>query len=101
MVRALVEVGLGYREFAGSAARDSPIVTTPLKSPEATRSISSSICCSEEDGELSRAYEEWGSGGAEGPAAALAVEFVAAFTGGRMEKREGEGAMNERYWSKT
>ena len=37
-----------------------PIVTTALYNPLAMRSISSSICCSDEEGELSIVYEEWG-----------------------------------------
>ena len=37
-----------------------PIVTTALYNPLAIRSISSSICCSDEEGELSTVYEEWG-----------------------------------------
>ncbi len=37
----------------------------------------------------------------EGPAAALVEDAGAAFVGGISEKREGDGAMKERYWSKT
>jgi hypothetical protein len=36
------------------------MVATVLKSPLATRSISSSICCSVDEGELRMVYVEWG-----------------------------------------
>jgi hypothetical protein len=76
----------------------SPVVTTALNNPLATLSISSSICCSVEEGELRVVYVETGpekvdwvgdvrSGGGGG--------------GGRREKRAGDGAINDRYWSTT
>ena len=77
------------------------MVTTTLKRPVAIRSISSSICCSVDDGEFRSVYEENGCVVVEGPAAALGAEAGGALTGGRIEKREGEGEMNERYWSNT
>ena len=64
------------------------------------RSISSSICCSDEEGELRRAYVASGGGGAGEAAGAVDVDAVA-FTGGSREKRDGDGEINERYWSST
>jgi hypothetical protein len=43
-------------------SRDLPIVTTALKSPLAIRSISLSICCSVDEGELRISYDEWARG---------------------------------------
>lgn len=78
-----------------------PIVATTLKRPVAMRSISSSICCSEEEGELRRVYVGGVGDGADGFAGAAVVGAGVAFTGGRRENSDGEGAMKERYWSKT
>lgn len=69
---------------------DVPIVTTALKSPLAIRSISFSICCSVDEGELRIAYDEWGRGGDPG-------WEVAVGCGGSKENREGEGAINDKY----
>jgi len=69
---------------------DVPIVTTALKSPLAIRSISFSICCSVDEGELRIAYDEWGRGGDPG------WEVVVGW-GGSKENREGEGAINDKY----
>jgi hypothetical protein len=75
------------------------MVATVLKSPLATRSISSSICCSVDEGELRMVYVEWGIAVGTGwdPEA---VE-VGRGGGGRREKRDGEGAMKDKYWSRT
>lgn len=75
-----------------------PIVTTVLKSPLATRSISCSICCSVDAGELRMAYVH---GGVVGPDCGVGVVIVAVTGGGKREKRDGEGAIKDRYWSRT
>ena len=72
-----------------------PIVAMALKSPLATRSVSASICCSVDEGELRMVYVECG----------VVVKFgwvevcvvAGGGGGGRRENREGEGAMKERY----
>ena len=79
-----------------SATMNVPSVAIALNKPFATLSISSSICCSVDDGEFRMIYVEWGmltsgaggvvvwtDGGGEG--------------GGRRENREGEGAMKDKY----
>ena len=79
-----------------SATMSVPSVAIALNKPFATLSISSSICCSVDDGEFRMIYVEWGmltsgaggvvvwtDGGGEG--------------GGRTENREGEGAMKDKY----
>ena len=66
-----------------------PIVAMTLNRPFATRSISSSICCSVDDGEFRMVYVDKGI-----------VESAAAEGwdgGGRRENREGEGAMKDKY----
>ena len=73
------------------------MVTTTLKIPDATRSISSSICCSVEEGELRSAYVECGWDGVEGPATAFGAVGDAAFGGGRSENKDGDGAMKDKY----
>lgn len=76
---------------------NAPIVTTALKSPLAIRSTSCSISWSVEDGELRIVYVECGivgSGRVEG------VDDCAGgggAGGGSSEKRDGEGAIKERY----
>lgn len=77
-----------------------PIVATTLKRPDATRSISSSICCSVEEGELRSRYVEWLC---EEPAGVEGVEDEAdaAAGGGSKENKDGDGEINERYWSMT
>lgn len=74
-------------------------MTTALYKPLAIRSISSSICCSDEEGELSIVYEEWGIVLGWTAGGLLVVE--GAWEGGRRENSDGEGAMNDRYWSST
>ena len=78
------------------------MVATTLKSPVATRSISASISCSDEEGELRIAYVEWGAV-VEGPdvLGAPGVVTGALCGGGRSENSEDDGAMKDRYWSRT
>ncbi len=71
------------------------MVAMALNIPLATRSISASICCSVEDGELRIAYVGCGIGGMAD------VEDAGGAGGGRREKSDGEGAIKERYWSMT
>lgn len=73
-------------------------MTTALNSSATTRSISSSICCSADEGELRMVYVETGSDGVGG---AVEVMEGAGGGGGRREKSDGDGAMKERYWSTT
>ena len=75
-----------------------PIVATTLNRPVATLSISASICCSVDEGELSTAYDECGGGGG-----APGDEGVVDVGGGgvRRENSEGEGEINDKYWSNT
>lgn len=77
-----------------------PSVAIALNNPFATRSISSSICCSVDDGELRIAYVVAGmllsmAGGW------LAWMEGAGVGGGNNENSEGDGAMKARYWSMT
>jgi hypothetical protein len=67
------------------------MVTTALKSPLAIRSISFSICGSEDEGELRIAYDEWGWGGG-GPGCEVDVGW-----GGSKENKDGEGAIKDKY----
>lgn len=79
---------------------DPPIVATTLNNPLATRSISSSISCSVDDGELSLVYVEYTwlvGGGDDGPG----VGAGGAEDGGVSENNDGDGEMKERYWSIT
>lgn len=69
-----------------------------LKSPLATRSISSSISCSVEVGEFKMRYVEGRTGGTS--VGGVAVVGGDGAAGGRREKSDAEGAMNERYWSR-
>lgn len=75
----------------------SPMVATTLKSPLAIRSISSSICWSDDDGELRTEYEEYvfgvGVDEADGSGLCDAVDC----TGGRRENSDGEGDRKDRY----
>lgn len=73
-------------------------MATTLNSPFAIRSVSSSTCCSEVDGELSIAYEDCSSA-VDGPGCDAAVGVDGAATGGKRENNDGEGDMNERYVS--
>jgi hypothetical protein len=73
-----------------------PIVAIALKSPLEIRSISSSICCSVVEGALRIVYDECGFS-----SDAVACVGGGAVVGGKREKREGEGAMNDKYWSTT
>jgi hypothetical protein len=73
-----------------------PEVATALKRPEAMRSISSSMSCSDEDGEFRIVYEVLTSG-ITGAAGVDVEGFGAAGMGGRSEKRAGEGEMKPRY----
>lgn len=75
------------------------MVATTLNKPVATRSISASICCSVEEGEFRSAYAECVV--RVGVAVSVGEDGVAVLTGGRRENNDGEGAMKERYWSKT
>ena len=77
------------------------MVATTLKRPVAIRSISSSICCSDDDGELRSAYVLGGEAGAGVAVGVADVEAEAASTGGRSENKEGDGAMKDSYWSRT
>jgi hypothetical protein len=72
-----------------------PIVTTTLNKPLAIRSISCSICCSVEEGELRMSYAYPGFGGS----ACGEGEGGLTTTGGTSEKSEGEGDINDKYWS--
>ena len=75
------------------------MVATTLNSPLAIRSISLSISCSDEAGELRMAYDDEA---VDGPGWPGAVEdATAGGDGGSSEYRDAEGAMNERYWSTT
>jgi hypothetical protein len=77
-----------------------PRVAIALNNPFATLSISSSICCSVDDGEFRMTYVEWGI-------LTSGVGGVVAWTdgggggGGRRENNEGEGAIKDKYWSTT
>jgi hypothetical protein len=75
-------------------------VAIALKSPLAIRSISSSICCSVEEGELRIVYVFCGIVASIGGVAAL-VDAAGGGGRGRRENNEGEGAMNDKYWSTT
>lgn len=79
--------------------KDGPRVTTALKSPLATRSISSSICCSVDEGELRMPYVDVEASELDCPAGEVGGTDVGG--GGRRENRDGDGAMKERYWSTT
>lgn len=72
------------------------MVATTLNKPFATRSISSSICCSAEVGELRMAYVECVCEG-PGCAGAFGVEAEGAAGGGNRENKDGEGAMKDKY----
>ena len=74
---------------------DKPVVATALNKPFATRSISSSIWGSVEEGELRIAYVDKGVEGLGVPS------DVGGGGGGRREKREGEGDIKDKYWSMT
>lgn len=76
-----------------------PIVAMALNRPLAIRSISASICCSVEEGEFRMVYVEWGVGAVAGAAGDAVVNCGGG--AGNREKSEGEGAINERYWSRT
>jgi len=70
--------------------------------PLAMRSNSSSICCSEVEGLFRIAYDECGTAAeVVFGAAVTAVEVDGLSGGGMRENSDGEGDMNERYWSKT
>lgn len=71
-----------------------PAVTTALNSSLDTRSISSSICCSVDDGEFRMVYVE------TGPDAVGGVGDVidgAGTGGGKRENSDGDGAMKDKY----
>ena len=70
-------------------------MATALNKPFATRSISSSIWGSVEEGELRMAYVDKGAEGLGVPS------DVGGGGGGRREKREGEGDIKDKYWSMT
>jgi len=75
------------------------MVATTLNRPFAIRSISSSICCSVEEGELRIAYVEGGIAKVGGEAVS---DVAAGCEGdGRSEKSDEEGAINDKYWSMT
>lgn len=75
-----------------------PIVATALKRPFAMRSISSSICCSVDAGELRIAYVDGGTDDVDG---AGCCWDGAGGVGGSRENNDGEGHMKDRYWSMT
>lgn len=78
-----------------------PRVATTLKRPLATRSISSSICCSVDEGELRIVYVDVGMGGVTGFWVVGGTVGEGCTAGGRRENNEGDGAMKDRYWSIT
>jgi len=72
-----------------------PYVATALKRPFAIRSISSSIICSDDAGELSVIYDEDGS-----VSVGWGTLGLAGFGGGgRRENKDEDGAINDKYWS--
>lgn len=77
-----------------------PVVATTLNRPVAILSISASICCSLDDGELRMAYEECGGGGGA-PGDEGVADGVGEVAGGRRENSAGDGEINDKYWSST
>jgi len=71
------------------------MVAIALNKPFATRSISSSICCSLDVGELRIEYVV--SGTVVSVGGDVAVIDGGGGGGGRRENNDGEGAMKERY----
>jgi hypothetical protein len=97
-----MEPGLDVRPISAQGRTQviqshTPIVATTLNSPLAIRSISASISCSADDGELRIVYDDRGFGSGD----PVWVGGAGGGGGGRREKREGEGEMKERYWSTT
>ena len=70
-------------------------MATALNKPFATRSISSSIWGSVEEGELRMAYVDKGTEGLG------VLSNVCGGGGGRRAKSEGEGDIKDKYWSMT
>jgi hypothetical protein len=94
-VHALLNVG----EVSENEGNYIPIVAMELNRPLAIRSISASICCSVEDGELRMVYVECGIGVVVCPVDDVVINSDGG--AGKRENSEGEGAINERYWSRT
>lgn len=77
--------------FSIYSVSGAPNVAIALKRPLAIRSVSSSISCSEADGEFKSAYDVIGVG----MPAVLGVDALGG--AGRSEKSDGEGEMKDKY----